>query len=129
MSTTHLGSLAAALSIFLAGCAASPTPPFVPVGEAATAAPPTRAGSVEPEPAAVCPDIEPHPIAVSIADDFDAPYEDVVEWFCGGHTFEDILLALQTDKLAPVGAEVLLAERRQGKTWSAIWAERGITAP
>jgi len=76
-----------------------------------------------------CTDLDPHPIDAEIAGTYDVAYEDVMGWFCGGHTFEDILLALQTQKLADVELEWLLDERWQGKSWDQIWDEAGITAP
>jgi len=76
-----------------------------------------------------CTDLDPHPIGAEIAGTYDVAYEDVMGWFCGGHTFEDILLALQTQTLADVELERLLDERWQGKSWDQIWDEVGITAP
>jgi len=76
-----------------------------------------------------CTDLDPHPIGVEIAATHDVAYKDVMGWFCDGHTFEDILLALQTKKLADVEFEWLLDERLQGKSWDQIWDEAGITAP
>jgi hypothetical protein len=74
-----------------------------------------------------CPELDPHPIAAAIAEDLETEYDQVIEWFCGGHTFEDILLALQTEKLAGAAAADLLRERERGKPWEVIWRELGIT--
>ena len=76
-----------------------------------------------------CTDLDPHPIGAEIAGTYDVAYKDVMGWFCSGHTFEDILLALQTKKLADVELEWLLDKRLQGKSWDQIWDEAGITAP
>jgi len=76
-----------------------------------------------------CTDLDPHPIGAEIAGTYDVAYKDVMGWFCSGHTFEDILLALQTKKLADVELEWLLEERLQGKSWDQIWDEAGIMTP
>ena len=76
-----------------------------------------------------CTDLDPHPIGAEIAETYDIAYKDVMGWFCSGHTFEDILLALQTKELADFELEWLLDERLQGKSWDQIWDEAGITAP
>ena len=76
-----------------------------------------------------CTDLDPHPIGAEIAGTYDVAYKDVMGWFCSGHTFEDILLALQTKKLADVELEWLLDKRLRGKSWDQIWDETGITAP
>ncbi|MEX2029750.1 MAG: hypothetical protein WD906_02095 [Anaerolineales bacterium] len=118
------------LSIGLAGC--GPSAEDGPAGQQGGSAGGQEGTSIAGQPtelgqAAVCPELEPHPIAASIAEDFDTEYDQVIEWFCGGHTFEDILLALQTERLGSVGAADLLAERSEGKSWDVVWAELGIT--
>jgi hypothetical protein len=79
--------------------------------------------------ASQCPDLDPHPIGVDIADTYDVAYEQVMEWFCAGQTFEDILLALQTTELADVEIDRIFYERGQGRSWDQIWDDLGITAP
>lgn len=116
------------MTIALAACtqAASPT---LQTSERPTVEPPAAASAEDaPDPAA-CTDLEEHPIAAAIAEDFEADYDDVIGWFCAGHSFEDILLALQTERLAPMNVPALLAERDQGKSWHRIWKDLGITTP
>jgi len=93
--------------------------------EQSTLAPEESPSLVDP----TCTDLDPHPIGAEIAGTYDLAYKDVMGWFCSGHTFEDILLALQTKKLADVELEWLLDKRLQGKSWDQIWDETGITAP
>jgi len=76
-----------------------------------------------------CTDLDPHPIGAEIAETYDVPYKEVMGWFCSGHTFEDILLTLQTKKLTDVELDWLLDKRLQGISWDQIWDEAGITAP
>lgn len=68
---------------------------------------------------------ERHAIGESIAETFETPYEQVMTWFCEGHEFEDILLALQTQEDSGVPAEELLAMRPE-KAWEQIWEELGL---
>ena len=76
-----------------------------------------------------CPEEDPQPIAVSIAEKFDISYEEVISWYCDdGYIFEDILLALQTSKMSEMEPETLLVEI-ESKTWEEIWDDLGITNP
>ena len=74
-----------------------------------------------------CTEVDPHPIAEGIADKFDATYEEVMTWFCGGHPFDDILLALQTAELAERPASELLAIRGD-RIWDQFWEELGLVS-
>jgi|GEM_PF-2786230 len=75
-----------------------------------------------------CPEEDPQPIAVSITEKFDVSYEKVIDWYCDGYIFEDILLALQTSKMSDVEPDTLLKEI-EAKTWEEIWDDLGITKP
>jgi len=75
-----------------------------------------------------CPEVDPHPIAVSISEKFDVSYEKVIDWHCDGYIFEDILLALQTSKMSDMEPDTLLKEI-ETKTWEEIWEDLGITNP
>ncbi|MBS3750302.1 MAG: hypothetical protein KGY39_02225 [Anaerolineales bacterium] len=75
-----------------------------------------------------CPEADPQPIAVSISEKFDVSYEKVIDWYCDGYIFEDILLALQTSKMSDVEPDTLLEEIKE-KTWEEIWDNLGITNP
>lgn len=96
--------------------------------ETNTATPPPESGEGESEEEDTCPEDDPHPIAVSISEKFDVSYEKVINWYCDGYIFEDILLALQTGKMADVEPDELL-EQSKMKTWEEIWKELGITNP
>jgi len=67
-----------------------------------------------------CPLQDPHPVAENIAEKYEREYEQIIEWYCAGFAFEDILLALQTSKLAEVDPENLLA-RLNHQSWDQIW--------
>jgi hypothetical protein len=73
-------------------------------------------------PAAVCPDPAPHPIGLSISETFEASYAQVIEWYCAGQSFEDILLALQTEELTGHPVAEIFALKEQ-MTWDEIWTE------
>jgi len=72
-----------------------------------------------------CTQVNPHPVAMNIADKYNASYDDVMAWFCGGQSFEDILLALETHDLTQVPVEELLESARQSG-WDQTWLELGL---
>lgn len=80
------------------------------------------------EPATRCTEVDPHPLGVSIAEKFDVSYERVMTWFCSGHTFDEILIALQTSGMSDRAVEELLA-MRQTRSWDQIWVELGVVGP
>jgi hypothetical protein len=52
-------------------------------------------------------------------------YEQVMAWFCSGAEFEDILVALQTEKVTGQPAQELLELLVSGLTWDEIWQSIG----
>jgi hypothetical protein len=70
-----------------------------------------------------------HPIGLSIAEQFEeiTTYQEVMNWFCSGAEFEDILNALLTEELSDGDAESFLIMIAEGTTWDEIWLELGIT--
>jgi hypothetical protein len=83
------------------------------------------------EPASVeevhCTEVEPHPVAEGIARQFDVSYEEVMVWFCGGHSFDDILLALQTAELVDRPAGELLV-MKEDSSWDELWETLGLVS-
>lgn len=75
-----------------------------------------------------CTEVDPHPLGVSIAEKFDVSYERVMMWFCSGHSFDEILVALQTSGMSDRSPEELLT-MRANKSWDQIWTELGIVGP
>jgi hypothetical protein len=73
-----------------------------------------------------CYGTEKHKIGLSIADKFEFSYEEIMNWFCDGHQFEDILLALQTSKLISISPDELLLKRANGQVWDDIWRDIGL---
>lgn len=86
------------------------------------------AGVSEGETATRCTEVDPHPMGVSIAEKFDVSYERVMTWFCSGHTFDEILIALQTSGMSDMSVEELLT-LRQSQSWDQIWVELGVVGP
>ena len=74
-----------------------------------------------------CTQYNPHPMGESIAEKFNASYEDVMGWYCDGYAFEDILLALQTSQLVEESPQNLLS-RLDTQSWEEIWEELDLTA-
>jgi len=55
----------------------------------------------------------------------DVSFERVMDWFCSGAEFEDILIALQTEKVTGQPAEELLKMLVTGLNWDEIWHSIG----
>lgn len=66
-----------------------------------------------------------HPVGQSIADTYKVPYEKVMNWFCDGYSFDNILIALETSEAVNVPADTLLEMLLQ-KEWEQIWSEVGF---
>ncbi len=52
--------------------------------------------------------------------------EQIMTWFCDGSEFEDILVALQTEKVTSHSAQELLEMLVNGLTWDEIWQSIGF---
>ena len=73
---------------------------------------------------------EIHPMGKSIADLYEnTNYEEVMQWFCSGFLFEDILTALQTAEQTSTTPADLLSMYENGQTWEEIWLELGLIEP
>lgn len=118
------------LAVLMAACGAFNSGPE----EGPTLAPRAEAGSdleaevSTGESVTRCTEVDPHPLGVSIAEKYDVSYERVMTWFCSGHTFDEILIALQTSGMADRSPEELLA-MRQNQSWDQIWTDLGIVGP
>jgi hypothetical protein len=74
-----------------------------------------------------CLGTEPHPIAVNIAANYDVDYAQVMDWYCNGYGFDDIILALETTSITPeLMVEDLLQLIEEGKSWDEIWNDIGL---
>jgi hypothetical protein len=62
----------------------------------------------------------------SIAGNYGISGETVMDWYCTGYAFEDILLALQTAAQVNVSPQDLLDRLSQGQTWDGIWGDIGL---
>jgi hypothetical protein len=70
-----------------------------------------------------------HPVGSRIAAGYGVDYGIVMGWFCEGqYGFGQILLALQTSKLAPNGesAELLLQKKSDLGGWGEVWQSLGF---
>ena len=125
------------ISLFSFGCSAvSEAPELIqsnePMAEqsdksGAASTKEASASAPAPEPTS-CVSTDSHPLAEGIAEEFDVEFDQVIDWFCQGSTFDDILLALQTSEMTDEAPEELL-EMLNDKTWNEIWDELGVTAP
>jgi len=69
-----------------------------------------------------------HPFAASIADTYGVPVSEVMDYFCQGFGFGQIMLALQTGQMEGATSSVsdMLADRLSGKGWGQIWKAMGL---
>lgn len=71
---------------------------------------------------------EPNEIGSGISDSFpETSYEQIMTWFCNGAEFEDILVALQTEKLTDFPAGEMLLMLADDWTWDEVWQVIGLT--
>jgi hypothetical protein len=70
-------------------------------------------------------DSSQHPVGLSIAETYQVPYEQVMEWFCDGYSFDNILIALETSEAVDVPVDTLL-EMLLEMEWEQIWDEVGF---
>ena len=121
------------ISVFCLGCASAPEaqPPLTEVrDEGGAEQSEKRVATATEEPAAEptsCVSGDSHPLAEGIAEEFDVEFEQVIDWFCQGNTFDDILLALQTSDLTEEPPGELLAMLDE-MSWDQIWDELGVTS-
>ena len=75
-----------------------------------------------------CLGTEPHPIGINIAANYDVDYAQVMDWYCTGNGFDDIILALETRSLVPdLEADDLFQWIDEGKSWDEIWEALELT--
>ena len=76
----------------------------------------------------VCLGMDHSQIGEGIAQQFEnTDYDEVMSWFCEGAAYEDILVALQTEKLTTYPADEMLAMLADGMSWEEIWDVTGLT--
>lgn len=69
-----------------------------------------------------------HPLAAKIVERFAGvtTEEQVMTWFCQGHSFGQIMLALMTQKFDGSNPEELLQLHKEKGGWGSIWKEKGL---
>lgn len=77
------------------------------------------------DPETSCSVLDPHPMAVSMAEKFEVSYDQIMTWYCDGYAFSDILLALETNELVDQSTEELLG-LLETRTWEEIWQDLGV---
>jgi hypothetical protein len=117
---------------FLTACAQTPEAPDTTTDQSQPPSQPVAPGGDDVAPAVTsgpdCLGPEVHPMGEEIADQFDeTTYEEVMTWFCNGAEFEDVLVALQTEKDTGEPADDLLKLLAEGQTWEQIWDALGLT--
>lgn len=75
-----------------------------------------------------CFEDEIHPVAEMISQDFNeiTDCEEVMNWFCNGAEFEDIMNALLTEETTNIDAGELLLRLAEGEIWNDIWIDLKI---
>jgi hypothetical protein len=69
---------------------------------------------------------KPHPMAVSIAETYAVMEEEVIGYFCEGHSFGAIMLALVTSDIQGSAYGDVLTSRASGQGWGQIWKEASL---
>ena len=67
-----------------------------------------------------------HPFAAAIAETYGTSVSDVMDFFCNGYGFGEIMLALQTHQLNGEEITSMLDLRKSGHGWGQIWQEMDI---
>lgn len=67
-----------------------------------------------------------HPLATALAETYDLSESEVMNMFCNGFSFGEIMLALQTQQMNGTPAADSLAQRQNGQGWGQIWQEAGL---
>lgn len=81
-----------------------------------------------PVPADNCASAEANELGAAIAADYAfTTLEQVMDWFCAGAEFEDILVALETADQTGESAEEMLTMLAAGLSWEEIWQVVGLT--
>lgn len=60
-----------------------------------------------------------------LEDTYEISDQQLMKWYSGGKTFQDIMKALQTSQLAGLSPEELLI-RTNTQSWEEIWKEIGV---
>lgn len=64
--------------------------------------------------------------AENIAQLYQVPTIEIMDYFCQGVSFDYITLALETTKLADVPLETVIQMVQSGQTWEQVWQELGV---
>lgn len=91
--------------------------------ESSEQSPPTNPES---EPEINCAGEDTQEVVESIADTYGVSPQQIRDWNCQGHSFEDILIALETGLAMDIPAEDLLKMHLK-QDWESIWKEIGFT--
>ncbi len=69
---------------------------------------------------------KPHPVAAGISQTYGMPVDVVMTYFCDGHGFGQIMLALQTKAMKGTDVAESLGSRKAGVGWGEIWKDLGL---
>ena len=80
------------------------------------------------EEAGYCAGVGTHPVAQKLAETYDVPYEDIMDWFCEGrYGLGEIMHALQTaDPDGDTTPYYLLTRKTDLGGWGQVWQELGL---
>ncbi len=97
----------------------------MPIDTAATESSVALAQAGEPED--VCVGAYTHPVAEWLAEKYEVPYEEIMDWFCEGHYgFGEIVHALVASEETGIPPEELLAMKTELGGWGQVWRELGM---
>ncbi len=64
-----------------------------------------------------------HPFAAAISDTYSTSVSVVMDYFCQGYGFGEVMLALQTNQINNEEVSTMLDLRRSGQGWGQIWQD------
>lgn len=67
-----------------------------------------------------------HPMGARLAERYGMDYATLQGWFCEGHGWGQVMLALQTGAAMEMDPAMLLEARDAGEGWGNIWKELGL---
>ena len=73
-----------------------------------------------------CVGVQPHPVALKLAETYEVDDEQIMIWFCEGYGFGEIMHALQTSDGGADAAYALLGEKSELGGWGQVWQNLGL---
>jgi hypothetical protein len=73
-----------------------------------------------------CPNAAPHPKGTQLAERYDVPYDEIMDWFCNGFGFGEVNRAYSLSLTKDMPVEDIFAMREDGLGWGQIKKQLGV---